>query len=88
MVFNADDDVYVDGDVDHGNVEDDESDDGDDGGDDGDDDGADGEGDDDDYAGRPKTERVGVHIFAETRHVTLCTGGVGLGLGGGCDNVL
>ena len=34
------------------------------------------------YAGRPKTERVGVHIFAETRHATLWTGGVGLGVGG------
>ena len=27
------------------------------------------------FAGRPKTERVGVHIFAETHHATLWTGG-------------
>ena len=35
------------------------------------------------YAGRPKTERVGVHIFAETRHATLWTGGLGWGWVGG-----
>ena len=27
------------------------------------------------YAGRPNTERVGVHIFAETHHAMLWTAG-------------
>ena len=35
------------------------------------------------YAGRPNTERVGVHIFAATHPATLCSGGVGWGWVGG-----